>query len=1057
MWIYSRREKTNNLLCSIISSLLIGLSFVLLFSAKLRLNWDFGAGSIKESMVSVWNSASETLGSFDYVLLPKYQLSSGVEAASTIGHGMFLLVFLLVITVSAFFAIRSRFKTAVLLFLAIEIAFSIISSVEISSWYYAFSILSIAFAMIFMNTERTWTSVLGTGVIALALLISSGLTDGFSDGNTFDNLNINDLSKSIQNKYYGYDPLGHGDLKKRNRSDEGAAALKVTMSEAHPMYLKGFIGSRFDGREWNDLSNSAYYKDADLIKSLDDSGFNMTGQLGQAAMLAFNDKSYNENVEGSNDELNDKPNDTSYENERTIEINNISADSRYVFVPYDITAKGVLEGLSVKGGTEFYPGKNRSIKKYSYSAFVNTPERWTDISGKFFEKALGSNDESISDYLKKESYFNSFIYKNCTYVGLKERELLAANIGSPGDQSQGHLDYKLAINSIRKYLEDSFVYSENLGDKKTTGKNELEEFFVSRKGFDVHYATLATLMFRYYGIPARYVEGYLVTQDDISNAKENQSLNGSEVDGTDHSKRSVTIDVPRNRAHAWTEIYIDGIGFVPLEVTPEYYSLMNEADMNIGISNESLVKEYEKEYGNKNDEEEDEEESETVGGENKVLKYIWYLGLALLIIVSIIALFYILKKVFDALAVYLNRRRLFLKEEPKLAVSAMYGYMDEKNYYLDDDTINLGNKAAYSLEEITEDERQEMLRKLKECKRNEKKGKDVVLMKDKMSAAALSKFSSLVLVLFISTFLFLGAAFSLTACSNEKENDYKLPDDLGSVKRETVKFLTETVTDPTVSGVGGDWLIFVLKRSGEDIPESYYSNYYDNVRALVKSKKGVLTEDKYTEYERLIIGLSAIGENPKDVEGYDLTHYVDDYDKVTAQGINASWYALMASKMGGFDLENEERYLENIKRSIREKEYPGAGLSDYLSIGLQTLSFYDYQTDTKQLIDEGIEELSRYQNEDGSLGNCESTAMCIIALAMNGVDPLKDERFIKDGNTLGDGLMLYYLGDGSFCHTVDLQRPDLMTSDLMATEQALGAISSIYLFDKGEKLYQVNN
>ena len=72
--------------------------------------------------------------------------------------------------------------------------------------------------------------------------------------------------------------------------------------------------------------------------------------------------------------------------------------------------------------------------------------------------------------------------------------------------------------------------------------------------------------------------------------------------------------------------------------------------------------------------------------------------------------------------------------------------------------------------------------------------------------------------------------------------------------------------------------------------------------------------------------------NIKDVEGYDLTHYVDDYDKVTAQGINASWYALMASKMGGFDLENEERYLENIKRSIREKEYPGAGLSDYLSI-----------------------------------------------------------------------------------------------------------------------------
>ena len=42
----------------------------------------------------------------------------------------------------------------------------------------------------------------------------------------------------------------------------------------------------------------------------------------------------------------------------------------------------------------------------------------------------------------------------------------------------------------------------------------LEEFLVSKKGYDVQFATAATLMFRYYGIPARYVEGYLITPKD---------------------------------------------------------------------------------------------------------------------------------------------------------------------------------------------------------------------------------------------------------------------------------------------------------------------------------------------------------------------------------------------------------------------------------------------------------------------------------------------------------------------------------------------------------------
>ncbi len=96
-----------------------------------------------------------------------------------------------------------------------------------------------------------------------------------------------------------------------------------------------------------------------------------------------------------------------------------------------------------------------------------------------------------------------------------------------------------------------------------TEKGDFTENFLSRSkiGHSVHYATAAALMFRYYGIPSRYVEGYLITPEDIKDKKAGD-----------------TVEISGKNGHAWTEIYIDGLGWVPVEMTPEYYSVMKEAD-----------------------------------------------------------------------------------------------------------------------------------------------------------------------------------------------------------------------------------------------------------------------------------------------------------------------------------------------------------------------------------------------------------------------------------------------------------------------------------------------
>lgn len=82
-------------------------------------------------------------------------------------------------------------------------------------------------------------------------------------------------------------------------------------------------------------------------------------------------------------------------------------------------------------------------------------------------------------------------------------------------------------------------------------------FLKIKTGYDVQYAAAAVMMFRYYGIPSRYVEGYLLTPETVKEA------------GT-----AETVTVSQKYAHAWPEIYLDGIGWIPVEVTPKYENVM---------------------------------------------------------------------------------------------------------------------------------------------------------------------------------------------------------------------------------------------------------------------------------------------------------------------------------------------------------------------------------------------------------------------------------------------------------------------------------------------------
>ena len=133
------------------------------------------------------------------------------------------------------------------------------------------------------------------------------------------------------------------------------------------------------------------------------------------------------------------------------------------------------------------------------------------------------------------------------------------------------------------------------------------------------------------------------------------------------------------------------------------------------------------------------------------------------------------------------------------------------------------------------------------------------------------------------------------------------------------------------------------------------------------------------------------------------------------------------------------------------------GDTDVTAMTLQALAPYCGQNeDIRQACEAALPLLSSRQQATGAcLGfgqvNPETTAQVLTALCALNIDPLRDVRFIQGGKTLVDGLLIFRLKDGSFCHELG------KGSDASATVQAFYSLvalwrqqqglGSLYIFD----------
>ncbi len=302
---------------------------------------------------------------------------------------------------------------------------------------------------------------------------------------------------------------------------------------------------------------------------------------------------------------------------------------------------------------------------------------------------------------------------------------------------------------------------------------------------------------------------------------------------------------------------------------------------------------------------------------------------------------------------------------------------------------------------------------------------------------------------FISILLTLTILFSLSL------EVFAFDTDKVDVTLESVgNYLYETVKEPMVGSIGGEWAVLGLARSDMDIPDEYYQNYYENVEEYVKACNGNLHDKKYTEYSRVIVALTSIGKNPADVAGYNLLTALSDYEKTIWQGVNGAIWALIALDSGNYDMPNNPNATVQATREmyinhILEKQTSNGGWAlsgdiadpDVTGMALQALSNYQDNDNVRSATEKALDCLSEMQKENGGFEdfeteNSESSVQVLIALCELGVS-VDDERFVKNGKSVLDNLFTFYENGKGFKHIHEDSK------NLMATEQCFYALVAL--------------
>ena len=405
-----------------------------------------------------------------------------------------------------------------------------------------FSVLSFLIFCFFLFSPSFWGGVLGVGI--LILLLAGGTFLGLTNGNKFSSLQ-KDWNKKRYQEEQAVLPEGKLEkAKKMKRTDKDA--LQVTLNKKSSYYLRGFVGTDYENNSWVAGTDdwSVFGSDSSMLAA--------SGQEAYDSLLWLHNKEFYGNTVMYHFVKQKKIEDGKAElSLYMLSVKNVGANRKYLYLPYECAVfPSVYEenGTAALNKTEnLFASGIKGVQEYSFKAMgtmAGQLESSTTIKG---------GSKNISSQKVMESY-KEYVNATCLFLNKETKTIIAAETKG---NLQGNLSTLAIINRIKNWMKTSVTYNENPGEI-SKGEDFAKWFFEEKKsGYDVQYAAAAVMMFRYYGIPSRYVEGYLLTPETVKNAGMAEHVN-----------------ISQKYAHAWPEIYIDGMGWIPVEVTPKYENVM---------------------------------------------------------------------------------------------------------------------------------------------------------------------------------------------------------------------------------------------------------------------------------------------------------------------------------------------------------------------------------------------------------------------------------------------------------------------------------------------------
>lgn len=249
-----------------------------------------------------------------------------------------------------------------------------------------------------------------------------------------------------------------------------------------------------------------------------------------------------------------------------------------------------------------------------------------------------------------------------------------------------------------------------------------------------------------------------------------------------------------------------------------------------------------------------------------------------------------------------------------------------------------------------------------------------------------------------------------------------------------------------------EWSVIALSSGDFEVDEDYYSTYYNKLVDRLNEKNGILSKTKYTEYSRVILALTSIGKDVRNVGGYNLLEKLSDFNKVKLQGINGPIWALIALDSGNYSLEENPNIRETLIDYILEKEIKTGGWAlggdnadpEITAMAVTSLAKYCSDTRVNSAVNRAVKVLSEKQNQYGSytvngIESSECVAQTITCLSTLGINPNTDKRFVKNSKSLVDSLLDFSVEGGGFAH---IKGGSL---NMISTQQAL---YSLVAYDK---------